>query len=409
LHVLFLTHYFPPEVGAPQTRIFELGRRLARRGHQVTVLTGFPNYPTGRIPEPYRKKAFQREVIEGVDAVRAWVYATPNKGFVKRLLNHLSFTATSIPASLAIRSVDVIVVESPPLFLGMAGYLISRFKRAPYVLNVADLWPETAVALGALSNPLAIRMAEGLEAFLYRKAARVTTVTRGIRQILLERGLSSEKVHLLTNGVDTSFFCPDVDPTPAVERFGLDGRVTVAYAGTHGMAQGLETLVDAAQLLSHDPGIRFIMIGEGAEKPALMARADGYGLTNLDFFPNQPKSFMPHLLAAVDVAVVSLRKLEIFASALPSKLFEIMAMERPVVLAAVGEAREMILTANAGLVVEPENPGDLAHAIVQLTADAEARKRMGRNGRRFVQTSFDRDHLTSLLEALLHDVTLEAT
>lgn len=401
MNVLWLTHYFPPEVGAPQTRIFELARGLVRRGHQVTALTGFPNYPSGVIPERYRGRLFQREEMEGIRIVRSWVYATPNKGFFRRLLNHLSLTLTSVPASLVIRDIDVIVIESPPLFLGIAGYLISRMKRVPYLLYVADLWPGAAVALGALKNPLLIRMSESLERFLYRRAATVITVTRGLRRVLIEQGLPEARVALLTNGVDTNRFHPSVDPAPAIEQLALDDRLTVTYAGTHGMAHGLGIMVEAARLLRDEPGIRFVMVGEGAEKAELMQQAAGYGLENLDFFPNQLRTFMPHLWAAVDIAVVPLRGVDLFHSTLPAKLFEIMAMECPVILAAEGEARELLLEAQAGLTVEPENPEGLAKAILQLAGDAAARQSYGRNGRRYVKTYFEREGLIDLLETLL--------
>jgi glycosyltransferase involved in cell wall biosynthesis len=374
------------------------------RGHHVVVLTGLPNYPTGVIPASYRGKVFLREKQAGMDIVRAWVYATPNKGFVRRLLNHLSLTITAIPASLTLGRVDAILVESPPLFLGMAGYVISRLKRAPYIFNVADLWPETAVALDVLKNRLLIRMAEQLEWFLYKKSARVTTVTRGIRRMLVKRGLPEEKVILLTNGVDTAYFHPDVDPSPARNRLGLDQRVTVTYAGTHGMAQGLEVMVEAAHRLREMEEVGFVMVGEGAEKENLVNLAREYELNNLNFFPNQPKSFMPHLWAATDIAVVTLRDLEIFRSALPSKLFEIMAMERPIVLAAEGEAAHLIRRAGAGIVVEPENPDDLAAAIRQLANDREERRCLGQNGRRYVEAHFSREYLTTILEETIEEI-----
>jgi glycosyltransferase involved in cell wall biosynthesis len=300
--------------------------------------------------------------------------------------------------------VDVLVVESPPLFLGLAGYVISRCKGAPYVFNVADLWPETAVALGALKNRVLIRLAEGLEWLLYRQAIRVTTVTRGIRRILLERGMAADRVLLFTNGVDIQYFHPQADPYPANRRFHLDNRLTVAYAGTHGMAQGLEVLVQAAELLRDRDDIHFIMVGEGAEKPELMALANEYALANLTFHPNQPKSFMPHLWAAVDIAVVTLRKLDIFRSALPSKLFEMMAMECPIILSAEGEACELIAEAQAGLTIAPENSGALAEAIVRLAEDEDLRHLFGKNGRAYVQQNFSRDHLTDRWEAMLDSV-----
>ncbi|MBI3964906.1 MAG: glycosyltransferase family 4 protein, partial [Chloroflexi bacterium] len=249
MRILFLTHYFPPEVGAPQTRIFELGNALGARGHDVTALTPFPHYPTGIIPDEYRPALFRREVIGNVKVVRSWVYAVPNRGVVKRLGNHVSFTLSSMLGALATGPADVVVVETPPLFLGFSGYVISRLKRCDYVCNVADPWLASAVALGVLENRAAIRAGEELERFIYAKAARVTTVTRGLYDGLVAQGVPERKLALITNGVDTGYFRPDLDSRNWRARFGGDGKFVVLYAGTHGLTQGLETVLEAARQL----------------------------------------------------------------------------------------------------------------------------------------------------------------
>lgn len=404
MNVLFLTHYFPPEVGAPQARIYELARELLKRGHEVSVLTGFPNYPSGIVHEGYRGKMFLRENVDGICVIRTWVYATPNKGFAKRLINHLSFTFSSLWATGAIGPCDVIVVESPPLFLGISGYLISRLRRVPYVFNVADLWPESAVALGALKNGIAIRLAEALEAFLYARAAKITVVTRGLRATLLARGLSEDKVALMTNGVDASLFNPNVDGKEFRSIHGLDSYFVVTYAGTHGMAQGLRTVLDAAHILSEDDGITFLLVGDGAEKEDLVREVGERGLRNVLFLPPQPKKVMPQLLAASDACLVPLRKLELFKTALPSKMYEAMASARPIILAAEGEAEALLKEADGGLCVPPEDSSALAAAVRRLAADAELRHRLGANGRAYVTEHFSREKIAEKLEALLESV-----
>jgi colanic acid biosynthesis glycosyl transferase WcaI len=310
MKVLFLTHYFWPEVGAPQTRLLELARRLAAAGDEVTVVTGMPNYPTGVIPEGYRGRFAMDERIDGVRVLRRWVYATPNAGFARRIANHVSFVASSLIALHAAGPADVMFVESPPLPIGVAALAYSRVKGAPFVLNVSDVWPQSAVELGALRSGTAIRVAEALEMHLYRRAARVAVPTPGILDDLGRRGVPRAKLVHLSNGVDVDMYRPT--PLPA-------GRKVFIYAGTHGLSQGLGVIVEAAKLVT-DLDVEFVLAGEGADKAALVEKVRREKVPNVRFLPNQPQEAMPGLLAQAYATVITLRRLDVFKSARPTKM-----------------------------------------------------------------------------------------
>lgn len=399
-HILFLTPYYPPEVGAPQTRISETATRLVHRGHDVTVLTTLPNYPTGIVPAEYQHGQKQREMRDGVRVMRVWSYISPNKGFLRRILSQLSFgcLAPVLGARLVGRP-DMIIVESPPLFDGIAGRLLAWRKRASFIFTVSDIWPESAVQLGILRNRLAIWMAEQLEWSTYRHASAVWAVTAGIRQTLIRRGLSAEHVFLLPNGVDVTTFRP-LPRAEARAALGWNDAFTVIYAGTIGLAQGLATVLDAAERLKGYPDIRFVLAGEGAAKADLMHAATVRQLTNVSFVDAQPHARVPLLLAAADACLVSLRNIPLFEGALPSKMYEAMACARPIILAVNGEARDLIeQQAGAAIHVEPEDPVGLAEAVLGVKCQPELARRLGEQGRAFVQTHFDREKLVDALEA----------
>jgi glycosyltransferase involved in cell wall biosynthesis len=408
-HVLFLTPYYPPEVGAPQTRISETATRLARRGHDVTVLTTLPNYPTGLVPVEYRAGKRRREEIDGVRVLRVWSYISPNRGFLRRILSQLSFGA--LAGLLAAGEVrrngrpDVIIVESPPLFDSYSARYLTRRFRAPYIFTVADIWPESAVQLGMLRNRLLIRLAERLEWTSYRRASAVWSVTAGIRQTLIARGLPEDKVFLLPNGVDTQKFRPQ-SQSEARKTFGWGERFTLLYAGTIGLAHGLNTVLAAAALLKERRDIQFVLAGAGAARDELIAEAARCGLENVTFLDPQPHDLMPTLLSAADASLVSLRNLPLFQSALPSKMYEAMACARPIILAVDGEARDLVeREAGAALHIEPENPQALAEATLRLKADPELAARLGARGRAFVRQRFDRDQLVVALEDRILQLT----
>lgn len=398
-HILFVTPYYPPEKGAAQVRISETAKLLVEHGYQVTVLTTVPNYPSGIIPLEYRGYGIQQEVHDGIRIVRVWSFVSPNKGFLRRILAQLSFGCLApFLGGRAVGRPDVIIVESPPLFDAIAGRMMAWLKHCPFIFTVSDLWPESAVQLGMLRNRMLIRLAEWLEWSTYQRAGAVWALTEGIRDILIQRGLSPEHVFLVTNGVDTTRFRP-LPKTQARAELGWDSRFTVLYAGTLGLAHSLTTLLDAAEQLRDHTGIRFVLVGDGAAKEDLVADVQRRELRNVTFLDPQPHDRVPLMLSAADVCLVSLRKLPLFEGALPSKMYEAMACARPILLAIEGEARRLAeQEAGAALAVEPENADALESAIIFLCEQSEMAEALGWRGRKFVEKRFDREQLTTELE-----------
>jgi hypothetical protein len=400
LRVLFLTHYFHPEVGAPQTRILELANELARKGHEITVLTGFPNYPDGVIAAPYRGRRLQTERLGDLRIVRTPIYPAPNRGVGRRLLNHLSFALSSMPASTRTGPADVVVVETPPLFAAVSGVAIAALKRAPLMLNVADLWPDAAIQFGALRHRRVIAGARALERFAYRHADRIAVPTPGLERVLGERGYPPERIVVVPHGVDPSRFPLDGDRDP------VPGRVL--YSGTIGMGHAVGTLIEAARRLEENGGgYEFLIVGDGAERAELEERTRELGLRSVTFAGRLPRSELPALLATADVAVATQRDLPLLADALSTKVLEYMAAGRPVVAAASGWTAEVIDRAGAGFVCPPEQPAALAEAIVRITADRESAREMGLSGRRYVEANLTRqvssDRLDGALRSLVGD------
>jgi glycosyltransferase involved in cell wall biosynthesis len=401
--ILFFTPYYPPEMGAPQTRISETAVRLVRRGHQVTVLTTLPSYSLGGVPPEYRGRARRRETLDGVSVVRVWSYITPDKGFIHRILSQLSFGCLApFLGTRAVGRPDVIVVESPPLFDAIGGRLLARFKRRPYVLTVADIWPEAAVQLGVLRNRWLIRLAEWLEVSSYRRAAAIWSVTKGTHQILLKRVQPPQKVFLAPNGVDTEKFRP-LSQAEARAEVGWDANSFILlHAGTVALAHGLRMLLDAAEHLRPYPDIRLVILGEGTAKAALVAEAERRQLTNVVFLSAQPHDRLPVFIAAADACLASVLRTPLFEGTVPVKAYEAMACARPLVLAADGEARQMIAEqAGAAIYVEPGDSQALAQAILRLRAQPELARQLGERGREFVKAHFDRNQLVLALEERL--------
>ena len=397
--IVFLTHYFHPEVGASQTRILECARLLHQRGYDITVLTGFPNYPDGVIPEPYRGKLLGSETVDGFRVLRSAVYPAPNRGFGKRLVNHASFAISSMATSWRAGNADVVIAESPPLFTAVAAVWIKRMRRAKLVLNVADLWPESAVQLGALKNRLAIRGAQSLEHFAYRNADRITAPTPGVVRAIEANPRYRGRVRLLANAVDIRRFDPVAPPAP-------DGPVI--YCGTVGLAQGVRTLLEAARELEESGNPReFLIVGDGAERAELEALAAEWKLGNVRFTGRVRHEEVPGMIESASMAVMLLRDVPLFADALPTKLLEYMAAGRPVVAAAAGQVAELVSETSAGLVCPPENSHAVAEAIRFLAGDPIEARAMGERGRRYVEENLSRvamvDRLERELLALLDD------
>lgn len=403
LRVTFLTHYFPPEVGPAQVRLFELAKRLIGAGETVTVVTGFPNYPTGVIAPGYGGKMFMEDHVDGIRVLRTWVFATRGRGFLSRILNYLSFPVFSLLAIRKLGRTDVIYVQSPPLFTGLTALWFARLKRAPFIFNVSDIWPQSAVELGVLRNRFAIRISEMLERHIYRRAARITVPTPGILERLVARGVPREKLFLLTNGVDTAAYQVGAPDRELASRLGLDGHKVFMYAGLHGLAQGLDVILEAAKL-TRNPDILYVLVGDGAEKAELVAKAEAEGIANVRFLPIQPTSTLPAVLNLAYATIIPLRRLELFKAALPSKLFDSMAAGRPIVAPLWGEAAALVEAAACGVVVEPEDARAVQRAVETLAADPALAHRLGEQGRRYVVEHFDRDDIAARLAKLLEEI-----
>lgn len=391
MKILLLTQYFPPEFGAAASRNSEHARLWADAGHDVEVCTGLPNYPTGVIAEEYRGKRFVREQRDGYTVNRTWIYATPNRVVWKRALASLSFMASAFFCGLLkCRRPDVIIASSGPFFVAPLGYMLSVFKRAPFVFEVRDILPQQAVDVGMLNNKLLIRVLQAIEEFLYRRAVCVVTVAGASRKSLVARGFDERKFFTIENGVCEDLFKPGEKENAIRAEHGWQGKFVAMYIGAHGVSQGLFTLLETAERLSDLEDIHFVFVGDGADKPKMRQWIEERGLGNVSLLPLQEKERVPLFYAASDVCFVPLRKGDYFKINIPSKIFEIMACARPIVLGAEGQALEIVAAAKAGIAVTPEDPDAYAAAIRRLRADPELAASLGRNGRDYVLENFTR-------------------
>ena len=395
-----LTQYYPPEVGAPQARLSDLVRRFAERGHEVFILTAMPNYPRGHIYPGYGG-LFRREERDGISITRAFIYPTKKVSMIPRLTNYLSFVFSSlVVGGMTLPKVDYLITESPPLFLGISGYLLSRCKHARWIFNVSDLWPETAVRLGLVEEGWSLQMAYALEAFCYNKAWLVTGQTRGILENIQHRFPRVSTYHL-SNGVDTHLFCPGRRSPRARRELAGDKDCIAIYAGLHGVAQGLEQILEAATRLQDLDHFCIVFVGDGPEKERLVNQRRALGLTNVQFLDPYPREAMPALLASADIALVPLKKG--FPDAAPSKLYEAMGVGLPVVIANGSEGANIVRKAQAGVAVPPEDAETLAMALRDLVKNPDKRSQLGACGRQAAVAHFDRQAIAEAFINLLEN------
>jgi glycosyltransferase involved in cell wall biosynthesis len=393
MNIAYVSHYFVPEPSAPAARVHEFARAWVRAGHQVSVLTTFPNHPLGRIPPAYLGRAWATECLDGMRVLRCWLFATPNRGVGRRGLDHLSFMAKSVVLGLPrLGPVDVVIASSPTLFSALSAWLIARIKRVPFVLEVRDLWPEAILSLGLMRPGPGSRALQQLADFLYAQAAQVVVVTEAFGDRLAARGIPRSKLTVIPNGADTALFARE----PAAH----EGFV-VAYIGTHGLSHGLGAVLDAAALR---PEVRYLLVGDGADRERLLVERDHRQLSNVEMRPSVPKAEVPGLYAVADVCLVPLRDVPLFDAFVPSKLFEVLAAGRPVIGAVRGEARAILERSGGAVLVEPENGPGIAAAVEQLRVDPELRRRLGEAGRAFARAHYDRDALAARYLELLQAV-----
>lgn len=393
MRILFFSHYYPPEVNAPASRTSEHCRRWAADGHDVTVITSAPNHPRGEIYPGYKNKLFQKATIDGVTVVRVWTHLAANEGFVRRTLNYVSFMLTGVLAFWRLPRPDVVVSTSPQFFCGLAGLIAKTTRRVPWVLEVRDLWPESIVTVGAMQKGRVTRALEWLERLAYRKADHIVCVTDSFVAHIAQRCQGAAKIDVVKNGVDLGLFVRGTSGDEVRRKFGLEGRFVAAYVGTHGMAHGLDTVLDAAVLLKAERRFAFLLVGDGAERARLVERARTMGLDNVHIVGQLAKAEMPGVWAATDASLILLRKSDTFTKVLPSKMFEAMAMQCPIILGVEGEAKELLEAAGAGIAIAPEQAGELAAAVQRLASDTALAERLGRQGGEHVRAHFDRSVL----------------
>ncbi len=405
MRILFLAHYYPPETGGASARLSGLARWLVDQGHGVTVITGFPNYPSGQVPAHYRGKLWAHEHQDGVDLLRVWVFARPYRRSWQRLANYFSFVFSASMAALCHwRRYDVVMASSPPLFIGLAGVCWSMIRRVPLVFDVRDLWPEVAIEAGAYArDSLFVKVSERLERFFYRRARRVVAVTGRKVEKLRARGVPAAKLALVENGVDLDLLAAPPD-SQLRAKHGLDGKFVSVYAGLIGICQGVGMILDAAERLKGGP-FHFLIAGDGVERPQLEQLAAERRLDNVSFLGSLPKEAIPGMLKAADLALVPLSNTNI-DDAIPSKLLEAWGCGKPLLFLGGGEARALVETVGGGLAADP-NGQDLAAALQVMAADPARMRQWGETGFAFVRDNLDRPQLALKLAAVFEGILAE--
>jgi glycosyltransferase involved in cell wall biosynthesis len=404
MHILFLTDNFPPEMNAPASRTFEHCREWVAAGHQVTVITCAPNFPKGELFEGYRNRIWQSEEMAGIRTIRVWSYISANEGFVRRILDYLSFMVFATIAALFVRRIDIIVGTSPQFFTVVAAWLTSLVRRKPWIFELRDLWPESIKAVGAMSTSKSLDILEKFELFLYRKADHVVAVTDAFRRVLIERGIDGAKITVVTNGADLSHYKPITKDRETVQALHLQDKYVVGYIGTHGLAHALETVLDAARLVKSSRDgekVVFLLLGDGARKKELVSMAKKANLTNVIFVDSVPKGEVVRYWSVIDAAVIHLRKTELFETVIPSKMFEAMAMGIPVLMGLRGEAAEIINKSGGGISFEPENAEALADLVLVLAASPDkcaALSQMGTKGAQLFDRKVLADKMLQIIE-----------
>jgi len=381
MKILFLTDNFPPETNAAANRVYERAKFWTNWGHDVTVITCAPNFPNGVVHDGYKNKWYQTEQMEGIKVVRVKTFITPNEGVLLRVLDFLSFMITGFFASLMQRRPDVVVATTPQLFTAVAGWLVGLCRRRLFVLELGDIWPASIVAVGAMEESFVIRMLEQLELFLYRRSDSIVALTPSFKENLVSRGIDGDKIAVVINGVDTTrFHNTPRDETLAAE-WGVSGQFVIGYVGTHGMAHGLSNVLQAAAHLRENENVKYLFVGNGAERSELIAEAEAEKLANVKFVESQSREKVPGIWSICDIALVHLRNSTVFSEVIPSKIFEAMAMGLPILIVAPqGIASDIVLSTRSGLWVPAEEPEKLAEISAKLVGRKRLLKQLSRNG-----------------------------
>jgi hypothetical protein len=395
MRILFFSHYFHPEGNAPASRTYENCKRWVHAGHDITVITCTPNVPDGVVYDGYRNHFRHREMVDGVEVIRVWTYIAANKGILRRIMNYISYMFNAVFFGLFIKRPDVIIATSPQFFCGWAGLIISKLRRIPFILEIRDIWPESIQAVGAMKRGMLMRILEWMELKMYASAKHIVTVGEGYRQRLLDKNVPDKKISIVMNGVDRESFKPRSKDSGLIDKYALQNKFVCSYIGTIGMACALDVVLHAAKILKQNNrnDIVFLLVGDGAIREELDTEAQRQELKNVVFTGRQDKNLMPSFLSITDVCLVHLKKTHLFASVMPSKIFEAGGTAKPVVMGVKGYAAEIVEAAKMGLFMEPENEYDLVNALVKLADDQSLVETLGNNGYEYIVEHFDRDKL----------------
>lgn len=411
MHILFLSDNFPPEVNAPASRTFEHCKEWVKAGHRVTVLTCAPNFPKGKVFAGYANRLYQTEYMEGIRVVRIWSYIAANTGFFRRLLDYISFMLTAIPASFAVKNVDIVVGTSPQFFTVCAAFMVAKIKRVPWIFELRDIWPESVRTVGAMGESSIFYFIEKIELFLYSRASRIVSVTRAFKRALVSRGVPVSKIDVVTNGVDLGRFTVGEKDEALLRTHGLSDKFVAGYIGTHGMSHGLDTVLDAAKLVgrgNNGSGFHFILLGDGAMKAELVQRVESEGIDNVTFIDTVSKDLVVKYWSLLDVAIIHLKKTPLFETVIPSKLFECMAMGIPALHCVKGESADIVARERVGVLVEPEDAQALAESLVRLFGDRDLYQQLSKNGP-LSAGKYDRAALAAKMLSILEHVVVKAT
>ena len=406
LNILFLTDNFPPERNVPAMRTWEHVSRWVKDGHRVTIITTAPNFPQGKPLAGYTNRWYMKEDMGGVTVIRVKSYIAANEGFLKRILDYVSFMVTGGIVAMFQKRPDILITTSPQFFCAVAGWVVSRLR---WIFELRDLWPASIVAVGAMKEGIAIKTLYWMEMSMYRAADRVIAVTKGLKQDLVDRGIPSDKIVVVRNGADTNRFTPRPKDATFVEKFGLQGKFVVGYYGTIGMGAGVQTAVDAGRVL-RDRGrddIVIMLAGAGAEYDEVEKSIQEQGLTNVKLLPPFDQADMPAVWSLLDAAIVMMKDRPLFRATISSKTFEALAMGMPVIMSLpAGEATGLVDEYGFGINVLPENPEDMANAIQKLADDPALTKALGQKALE-ASRDFSRERSAGLVMDVVQDVMAE--
>lgn len=391
MRILFLTDNYPPEVNAPASRTFDHVTEWHRCGHEITVITCAPNFPSGHVYSGYKNKLYHKEDIDGIKVVRVWSYIAENKGFFKRTLDYISFSITSFLAGL-FQKTDIIIATSPQFFTALSGRTLSFFKRKPWIMEVRDLWPESIKAVNALKDSFFIKYFEWEEKRCYKSARQIVVVTDSFKTALIDKGVNANKISVVKNGVNRELFKPIPKDMELISRLKLNGKKIIGYIGTHGMAHKLDFVLKCAKHMEGKNNYHFLLIGAGAEKRGLLSLKESLNLENVTMLDPVPKIEVNKYISILDAALINLKKSPLFRTVIPSKIFENAGMHIPILMGVEGEAQAIVEQYGAGLCFEPENEEDFEEKLTRLLDDKELYKRC-QEGCEALAQAFDRKNL----------------